>query len=72
MPDTTMMCIELAVALYCRHIVSAGLAAELAGLSYIEFAEHLSQLRIPLADYGADQLDQELDTIGERLAPMQG
>ena len=56
--------LALAVELYRSEIVSTSLAAKVAGLSYIEFAEHLSRLRIPLADYGAEQLDRELEVLG--------
>lgn len=55
--------LALAVELYRGQVISTGLAARLAGLSYVEFVEHLSRLRIPVADYGAEQLDRELDLL---------
>lgn len=56
--------LALAVALVRSDSASIGLAARVAGLSYVEFVEHLSRIGIPVADYGGDQLERELDTLG--------
>lgn len=52
--------VALAVKLFDEEAISVGRAAKLAGVSRIEFINHLGALRIPLARYGADELAQEL------------
>lgn len=52
--------IALAVKLFDEEAVSLGKAAKLAGVSQIEFINHLSALKIPIARYTADELTQEV------------
>lgn len=51
----------LAENLYKEKMLSLGKAAKLAGLSIAEFAEHLSQLGIPVVDYAVKEIDEELE-----------
>ena len=46
--------------LFDEEALSLGKAAKLAGLSIAEFTEHLSHLDIPVVDYPATELDDEL------------
>lgn len=50
----------LAESLFKQHAISLGKAAKLAHMSIAEFTSHLSQLGIPVVDYDADELEQEL------------
>lgn len=50
----------LAVNLYQSHELSLGKAAELAQMPKLEFTEYVSRLGIPVVDYPAEELDQEL------------
>ena len=52
--------IALAVKLFDEEVVSLGKAAKLAGVSQIEFINHLGALKIPIARYAADELAQEV------------
>jgi predicted HTH domain antitoxin len=52
--------IALAVKLFDEEVVSLGKAAKLAGVSQIEFINHLGSLKIPIARYAADELTQEV------------
>lgn len=55
--------LALAVELYRGQTVSLGLAAKIAGLSYVEFIEQLGRLRISILDYDPDELDRELKLL---------
>ena len=48
--------IALAEQLYIEGHVTLGRAAEMAGTSYIKFAEHLSALGITVVDYPPERL----------------
>lgn len=50
----------LAESLYQDGTLSLGKAAKLAGVSIAEFSEHLGRMGIPVADYPAAELDDEL------------
>ena len=50
----------LAESLYRDNAISLGKAAKLAGTPIADFAAHLSQLGIPVVDYGGDELINEL------------
>ncbi len=50
----------LAENLFKNSALSLGKAAALANMSIAEFAEYLSQLGIPVVDYPADELEEEL------------
>jgi predicted HTH domain antitoxin len=52
--------VALAVKLFDEEAISLGKAAKLAGVSQIEFINHLSALKIPIARYAADELAQEV------------
>ena len=52
--------LELAISLYERDLVSLGLAAKVAGLSYSRMIDELGQRQIPVVRYGVDDLEQEL------------
>ena len=56
----------LAIQLFEEGEVSLGYAAEMAGYSLRTFMELLGKRGIPLVDYPADDLDEELATM-ERL-----
>jgi len=53
--------VVLAESLYRTGSISIGKAAKLAGQSIAEFSEYLSKLGIPIIDYPAEELDNELD-----------
>ncbi len=50
----------LAENLYKNGVMTLGKAAKLAGLSIVDFTEHLSQAGIPVVDYPVDELADEL------------
>ncbi len=50
----------LAENLFKSGALSLGKAAALANMSIAEFSEYLSQLGIPVVDYPADELEEEL------------
>jgi predicted HTH domain antitoxin len=52
--------VALAVKLFDEEAISLCKAAKLAGVTQIEFINHLSALKIPIARYAADELAQEL------------
>ncbi|OIN91413.1 MAG: prevent-host-death family protein [Comamonadaceae bacterium CG1_02_60_18] len=52
--------VALAVKLFDEEAISLGKAAKLAGVTQIEFINHLSALKIPIARYAADELAQEV------------
>ena len=53
----------LAESLYRTGSISIGKAAKLANQSIAEFSEYLSQLGIPVIDYSAEELEDELDYL---------
>ena len=53
--------LALAENLFKSGELSLGKAAKLAGMSRIEFGEHLSRLGSPIVDYDPAELDAELD-----------
>jgi len=52
--------IALAEQLYCDGRVTLSRAAKIAGMSYSQFAEHLSALDIAVVDYPPEDLEDEL------------
>ncbi len=55
----------LAIRLFEEGDVSLGYAAEMAGYSVRTFMEFLNKRGIPVADYPASELDQELDAFDQ-------
>ena len=55
--------LELAVALYERDVLSLGLAAKAAGLSYSQMIDELGRRQIPVVRYSVEDLDRELDYV---------
>lgn len=56
--------VALATALFKSGVVSIGKAAELSGLSIEALAQHLSDQGIPVVDYPAEELLDELADLG--------
>lgn len=50
----------LAEYLFKEGVLSLGKAAKMAGMPYVLFSEHLSRSGIPVVDYPADELEDEL------------
>ena len=55
--------LELAVTLYERDVLSLGLAAKVAGLSYSRMIDELGRRQIPVVRYSVEDLDRELDYV---------
>jgi predicted HTH domain antitoxin len=55
--------LALAVALYEREVLSLGLAAKVAGLSYRRMIDELAARQIPVVRYSVEDLDRELDYV---------
>ncbi len=55
--------LALAIELFKTHSVSLGLAAKIAGVSYIEFIEVLGRLMIPVVDYSPEEFERELKLL---------
>lgn len=55
--------LELAVTLYERDVLSLGLAAKVAGLSYSQMIDELGRRQIPVVRYSVEDLDRELDYV---------
>jgi len=53
--------LALAESLFKSGELSLGKAAKLGNLSKVEFGEHVSRLGIPLVNYDASELEEELD-----------
>lgn len=53
----------LAVTLYERDLLSLGLAAKVAGMSYSQMIDELGQRQIPVVRYSVEDLDRELDYV---------
>lgn len=64
-PDELARRIKLYAALlmFQTHELSAGAAAELAGVDRLAFAEHCQSHGIPVVDYPAHDLQAELDAL---------
>ncbi|MCP5467618.1 MAG: UPF0175 family protein [Sinobacteraceae bacterium] len=52
--------LNLAISLYDRDLVSLGLAAKVAGLSYGRMIDELGRRSIPVVRYSVEDLDREL------------
>jgi predicted HTH domain antitoxin len=52
--------LALAVSLYERDVLSLGLAAKVAGLSYSQMIDELGRRQIPVVRYSVEDLDREL------------
>ena len=52
--------LNLAISLYEHDLVSLGLAAKVAGLSYSRMIDELGQRQIPVVRYSVEDLDREL------------
>jgi predicted HTH domain antitoxin len=59
----------IVVELYRRDAISGGKAAELLGMSRLEFIRFSGRLGIPYGNMSAEDWDAELRTIGERPSP---
>lgn len=59
----------MATALFRDGQLSLVRAARLAQMSAAEFAAHLSRLGVPLVRLSAQETEQDLDSLGEWLAP---
>lgn len=55
--------LELAVTLYERDVLSLGLAANAAGLSYGQMIDELGRRQIPVVRYSVEDLDRELSHV---------
>jgi predicted HTH domain antitoxin len=55
--------VELAVVLYERDVLSLGLAAKAAGLSYSQMIDELGRRQIPVVRYSVEDLDRELADV---------
>ncbi len=55
--------LSLAIKLYRDEVVSLERSAKLAGLSVAKFTEELSKQGIPVVQYSADELDDELKAL---------
>ena len=53
----------LALTLYERDVLSLGLAAKVAGLSYSQMIDELGKRQIPVVRYSVEDLDRELDYV---------
>lgn len=62
--QTVKECVVLE--LYRRGEISTGKAAELLGMGYRQFLDLLAQRKIPLFRYTSGELEEELQTIGEK------
>ncbi len=56
--------LSLAVKLYRDEVISLAKAAKLAGFAQEDFIKELAKQRIPVVNYSADDLDDELRAIG--------
>lgn len=54
--------VDLAIKLFQERALSTGQAAKLAGMGRVAFMDLLSARRIPVLDYSADELEQELQS----------
>ncbi|MEM8559012.1 MAG: UPF0175 family protein [Bacteroidota bacterium] len=66
--DPARVRLGLAVLLYQEGAISLGYGAEVAALSLHDFVNELAQREVPVIDYPAEELDDELahlDGLGE-------
>ena len=56
--------VDIAIGLYKREQVSLGRAAEVAGLTSVDFLAELGRRRIPI-NYGVDDLKSDLAALNE-------
>jgi predicted HTH domain antitoxin len=61
------MKLSTAVLMFQNGEISAGAACELAGVDRWTFAAECARLRIPLVDYDAGELEEEVRGLQERL-----
>jgi predicted HTH domain antitoxin len=59
---------QYAMKMFHEGKLTLGQGAEFCGVSYRDFMDMLSQAGIPVADYGSDELDAELDCLGVKFA----
>jgi predicted HTH domain antitoxin len=64
----TAMRQQYAMKMFQEGKLTLGQSAEFCGVSYRDFMDMLSDAGIPVADYGADELDAELDRLGVEVA----
>jgi predicted HTH domain antitoxin len=62
-----MTALELALALYAKHELTLGQAAEMAHLSQAEFQRELGQRKIPI-NYTLEDLQSDLQAVRELTA----
>ncbi|MBI3154261.1 MAG: UPF0175 family protein [Burkholderiales bacterium] len=55
--------LNLAISLYERDLVSLGLAAKVASLSYSRMIDELGRRAIPVVRYSVEELDRELSYV---------
>ena len=55
--------LSLAIKLYRDEVISLERAAKLAGLGVAQFSEELTKHNIPVVNYSADELDDELKVL---------
>ena len=58
--------VDIAIGLYKREQVSLGRAAEVAGLSSVDFLGELGRRRIPI-NYGVDDLKADVAALNEKF-----
>ena len=58
--------VDIAIDLYKRERVSLGRAAEVAGLSSVDFLTELGRRRIPI-NYGVDDLKSDMAALNEKF-----
>ena len=58
--------VDIAIGLYKREQVSLGRAAEVAGLSSVDFLAELGQRHIPI-NYGVDDLKSDVAALNEKF-----
>ena len=58
--------VDIAIGLYKREEVSLGRAAEVAGLSSVDFLSELGRRRIPM-NYGVDDLKADVTALNEKF-----
>jgi predicted HTH domain antitoxin len=63
-----MMRQQYAMKMFQEGKLTLGQGAEFCGVSYRDFMDMLAKARIPVADYGAEELDAELSRLGVKVA----
>jgi prevent-host-death family protein len=59
----TGVAMAIAIELFKGELISLGLAAKIARVSYVEFVEALGRLRIPVINCSPQELEQELKLL---------